>query len=152
MSKHAALSTSLWACSWLSYRQGHVVQPSLYHNPIRNVASDNMTQTLYCHPDLKLPAECDPPNITDDGKCKAVPYFVNVLRENILFTTESILKCIASSVFNYKVQSPLSNWKLFNFNFIKYLIRFISWFLTTKDQFMGCYVNSNNFEQCDGFC
>jgi len=48
-----------------------------------------MTQTLSSNPDLKSPAECDPPNITDEGKCKQVPYAVNVLREHIQFTTPS---------------------------------------------------------------
>jgi hypothetical protein len=48
-----------------------------------------MTQTLYCNPALKSPAECDPPNITDDSKCKDVPYITTVLRENIQFTTPS---------------------------------------------------------------
>jgi hypothetical protein len=110
MSKNAALSTSLGACSWLYHCRGHTLQPTLYHNPVWDVALENMTQTLYSNPDLKLPAECDPPNVTDDGKCKAVPYFVNVLRENILFTIENILKSIADFLSDYKVQSSLSNW------------------------------------------
>jgi len=55
-----------------------------------------MTQTLYSNPDLKSPVECDPPNTTDDGKCKQVPYAVNVLRENIQFTTPSRVKYCAN--------------------------------------------------------
>jgi len=47
------------------------------------------TQTLHSNPDLKPTTECDPPNITDDGKCEQVPYAVNVLRENIQSTTPS---------------------------------------------------------------
>lgn len=68
---------------------------------------ENMTQTLYSNPDLQLPAQCDPPNITRDGKCKAVPYFVNVLREKTLFTMESTVKSTANFLLNYKVQSSL---------------------------------------------
>lgn len=42
-----------------------------------------MTQTLYSNPDSKSPAECDPPDTTDDGKCQQVQYTVNVLKDNI---------------------------------------------------------------------